>query len=134
MKRVWLAALLLLAACAPLPGGGVRPFTYDDGWRAVDLAFADLGAGVLACAHTIAGRESNHAPYAQNGQFRGIFQEHPGFQGSWNRAAVELAQRGEAWHLPHPFDPYVSAWAARYAWEAAGQTFSVNWPTAPGGC
>lgn len=138
MRRhsILLAAAMILAACAPQPDGTLRPFTHADGHAAVDRAFADLGPAALACAHGVAARESNHWPYAGWGRkYKGMFQMHDGFAGSYQAGAALLAQAGEPGHFASPHDPYVQALAARIAYDAAGGSWRANWPqTVPGGC
>ena len=135
MKRL-LPFLLLLVACAPQTDGTYKPFTHQDGHAAIDQAFARYGPAIVNCAHGIASRESNHWPYAGFGKkYKGQFQMHDGFQGSYQRAVAELDAAGWPGHLASPFDPYVQSLAARYAFEVAGGSFRANWvSTTPGGC
>lgn len=102
-----------LSAC--LPGAPPPPqYTHADGWAAVDQAFADHGPLVVAQAHNVAACESNHWPYARNGQYDGIFQLGDHYLGALTAAAQTLG-RPVDWH-----DPYVNARAARIVWEQSG--------------
>lgn len=137
MKR--LLALLAIfvvgataTACRPgtTPGTPESIYTWADGYAAVEQAFAPYGPTVLACAHAIAERESNHNPMALNGRYQGVFQLHAGFDGTIRDLAA-------AYGFPFAsrFDPYLNALAARGAFDFYGGSFRVNWAgTVPGGC
>lgn len=125
-------AFAVLAACRPgvTPGSPESIYTHDDTRQAVLNEFSVFGAHVVACANAVLDKESAGWPYAGWGRtYKGAWQMHDGFEGSYWRAATEL---GPYWGTP--YDPHVQTRAARYAWEAAGGTFTANWPTAPGGC
>ncbi len=130
----------LLVGCRPgtRPGSPESVFTHADAHTAIDRAFGRYGPTVLSCAHQIAQRESGHYPYAfrpGRTSYYGIFQTHGGFQGSADRAAVELANLGEPGHHASLYDPFVAALVATYAFDAAGGSFRANWAaTIPAGC
>jgi len=117
MRRTFALVVLVFlaaAACRPgtTPGTPESVYTWQDGWNAVEQAFADRGPVVLDCAHRIAARESNHNPYARNGKYEGVFQLHPGFDGT-------IAHLAAVYGFPFAsrLDPYLNALAARGAFD-----------------
>ena len=121
--RFFFACLALLSLTACLPSAPPA-FNHDDGYAAVDQAFAGYGPQVLGQAHCIAQRESGHNPYARNGQYRGLMQLGAHYQGAIDAAAAGLGR------APDFFDPYVNAAASAHIWE---QSQWRPWSTA-GGC
>ena len=134
-KLVALFALLVVGAtataCRPgtTPGTPESVYTWQDGWQAIEYAFAPYGPQALWCAHAIAERESNHAPYAMNERYQGVLQEHPGFDESIRNLAAFYG-----FTFASRLDPYLNAMAGRDAFLMYG-SFRVNWAaTVPAGC
>ena len=132
--RIFFALLVIGAtatACRPgtTPGTPESVYTWQDGWQAVESAFASAGPLVQDCAHRIAERESNHHAYATNGKYQGVFQLHPGFD-----ATIQNLAAAYGFSFASRWDPYLNALAARGAFDYYGGTFRVNWPTTPAGC
>ena len=123
MKRLLVACafILTLAACAPVPGGGVRPFTYADSEAAIHQAFDPFGPVVYAQARAVAMCESGLWPYSGLGKpghrYYGIFQ--------LGSHILAINVYGGQW-----FDPFQNALAARDLYVSRGHSWSA-WSCQP---
>ena len=131
MKRrvlVLLAVLVVGAtatACRPgtTPGTPESIYTWQDGWNAVESAFARFGPAVQQQAHRVAECESNHNPYG------GLLES---LRGHRYYGVMQLGGHVVAIHNygGQFFDPYQNALAAAELYESRGNSWSA-WECQP---
>lgn len=123
MRRIGLILVMLgtLAACAPTPEGGLRPFTYADSDAAIHQAFDPFGPAVVAQAFAVARCESGLWPYSgitkPDPYYRGIFQ--------LGKHIVAINVYGGSF-----YDPFQNALAARDLYVSRGNSWSA-WTCQP---
>lgn len=128
-KLLVLFAILVVGATATACRPGTQPgtpesvYTWQDGWNAVEQAFAPFGPVVVAQAHRVAECESNHNPYAgllqsfRGHPYLGVFQLGPHIVAINNYGGNRL-------------DPFQNAYAAAELYVSRGYNWSA-WTCQP---
>jgi hypothetical protein len=96
-------------------------FRWQDGWNAVEYAFAPFGPEVVAQAHRVAACESNHNPYG------GLLKPGHHYYGVFQLGAHIVAIHNYGGQF---FDPYQNALAARELYVSRGYNWSA-WSCQP---